>query len=304
MKPGIERKPDSLGGGNALARIEQGARAVARREADLNALMGPKTLGDRFLGALLDFLPKRVIQVLPESIQEVINETPTAKTRAELRGAAHDTFEYLRDLLREGKERIEFHSDLDSLLQQAKVSEDREVLMQLRKKLRERAEQDLSLPNDDEVERFMEKLMERANEAQKQSERDKIISAVEDFLRRSSSVIQSLEATSLAAYMAHDNVVVEYSNHLELGVALDLLKNSNDANVRAAELGLTSRAVFIKSLEHALAQAKYTIMAVMESQEQASKPIHLEELEGLQKEAAKLGLPLSQQEQKKLNPVS
>ncbi len=275
----------------ALARIQNSAGNLKRRQNEAQEAVGGRSLGERILGALGALVPATIAELLPEEIKGRIAETPAARMRADLRGAAHDTHEYCNELLKQGNKRVDYHEDLKGLLSQVRENpEDRDLLMQLRDKLRAPAEEDLNLPIDEEAEEIFTKVLERATAAQKQTERDRIIEEAEQFLNISAPTIEALKGEMIAAILTRDSVVGEYGKHLEFGKAFDLLNNASRDVARAAELSITSQEVIIKNLEAALAGAKHAVIAVRIAKEQANQPIKLQELEGLQKEVSQLAL--------------
>lgn len=268
------RRSDSI---RAATQIRQSAVTLEKARDKILDTIKPPTLP----GKIRRVAVRRISGFLPRPVRERLEETPANTLKGELRQAIFGIYGDMKDLLTEGRERTEFHQEIELLIQIAEEDQDdMQAVDELRQRLREKAETELDLRRDPETESLLEEMRKVATPQQAAENRQTVLAEAKQFHQLSEPIIRTIETVVLQAVKTFESLNARYAAIAEYSGALNLLNRTSRDLMRGAELGILSPDTIIKELELAIgtARAAMEAQAIAKELDQTVNPNRLREI--------------------------
>lgn len=265
---------------SALTRISKTAESLQRSRATLADLIAPTTLSGKLRSFVTRYIPSSLIS-------EWITDTPMARVQASLRESILNLYDDMGFIVRQGKERVAFHTELQRLVDRVSEQPSDEGVASLRDTLRSRAEEDLNLTKDPETEKLLDSLLNGGSEEQRKASTEKLIKEADQLLELSKPTIEALQVVLFGTVQTYDGLMATYGAVLELRPSFDVLHRSAGDLIRAQHLNIASFNTMLGEIDLAIAAARFAAEAT-EIGDHLSKTINLERLRQLQQKAVNL----------------
>jgi hypothetical protein len=221
-------------GSREIANISTSMQRLQHQRSQIEEVMSPSTLRGRARAFAVSLVPWR-------QLRDKLQAAPMEELVADQRDSILDLYGNMRGLLRIGKDRVDFHRDLEQLVENVEKDPSNDENSQtLREKLRARAEASLKLQRDPETEVLLAAILDPEDEVHKSQIRESLVNEAKDLLNLSEPTIKATEAVLIGTARTFDTMMARYAATLELREAMDLLHKASGDIVSAESLGMRS----------------------------------------------------------------
>ncbi len=267
----------------ALESIRAGAKTLSANRRKLQEYVDPQTTSGKVIKAA---------QRLP-LIGDKLNLDIPRELRASLRQSIIDMYKNMKELLREGTERLEHHNQLQSLLKDAANDPaNYDLVQEIHSLLRARVEEELGLDRDPETDELISKIYSLRDP---KTVRENIIAEAKQRLEFSQPIIQATQTVLVSSVEVFDRTQAVYAQVLELGPLAEQIMDTTSDIQKAASLNITGFRSVLGQIDTAVLAAQQAVIA-SQIGAQLDRTTNIESLKALNAKTLKL-LPQTNQPQ-------
>lgn len=203
---------------------------IARNKERVRDALQPQSFTGR--------LRSEIVRRIPWTpLRNALEQAPIEDAINNLRGPLVDLYNDMGDIIREGRDLVEFHSDIRSSLDEVeKNPDDWELLRDLREKMREKGERDLNLRRNPDTEELMQEILEPDDPEKRNAIRGKTIFEAKELLTVSEIIANIGDTIAINTAQAFETGSSQYALLLNVRRAIGVIHRGGMDTIKAQEM--------------------------------------------------------------------